>query len=481
MSVGPLANHSAPRRPRWYAPTPGKFLLAVLLLQVVLFLSAQYRWFWFNERKGYTVLITVAATVLLLSMLCGWIAIGRLFRARAQFSLATLLLMVPVMAIPCAWFGRERELARQQDAFHVHLLLETKHKPFSDNPYDSYHRAESRSSLDRQLRKWLGHAFFSDFYYVRLVEGTDRDVKVLGLHTKMKQLSLDDCDITGDGIDHLNRLQGVPEVSVRHDAMTDARLGSWNGLNLRLSLDLSRTAVTDGGLEVLHEGLKRLNRLDLSETSVTDAGLENLNGLPELERLWLSDTSITDRGLVHLEGLTNLKHLSLHGTRVTDAGLKHLAGLTKLESLYLSGTQVTQAGFAHLQGLTKLQRLELDESNVSDLGPLARHLSRAPLHQLSLTRTPITDAGLEPIKGLAQLEFLCLSRTGITDAGLPHLQDLKLLTRLELNETLITDVGVKSLEQHVRLKHLDADDTQVTTEAIGRFNAAMSHRPRDRF
>lgn len=38
--------------PRWYAPTPAKFLFAVLAMQGVLFLSGYYRWFWFNERKG---------------------------------------------------------------------------------------------------------------------------------------------------------------------------------------------------------------------------------------------------------------------------------------------------------------------------------------------------------------------------------------------------------------------------------------------
>jgi hypothetical protein len=37
---------------RWNAPTPAKFLFAVLVMQGVLFLSAHYRWFWFNERKA---------------------------------------------------------------------------------------------------------------------------------------------------------------------------------------------------------------------------------------------------------------------------------------------------------------------------------------------------------------------------------------------------------------------------------------------
>jgi hypothetical protein len=45
-------NAAKPVKPRWYSPTPAKFLFAVLVMQGVLFLSAHYRWFWFNERKA---------------------------------------------------------------------------------------------------------------------------------------------------------------------------------------------------------------------------------------------------------------------------------------------------------------------------------------------------------------------------------------------------------------------------------------------
>src|SRR5262245_7333798 len=106
----------APKRttPRWHAPTPGKFLFAVLVLQGVLFLSARYRWFWFNEFKGCTVLIAMAATAALLLLLGGWVLVSRFMKTRTQFSLATLLLMVPVAAVPCCWFARELALAQKQ-------------------------------------------------------------------------------------------------------------------------------------------------------------------------------------------------------------------------------------------------------------------------------------------------------------------------------------------------------------------------------
>jgi hypothetical protein len=90
--------------------------------------------------------------------------------------------------------------------------------------------------------------------------------------------------------------------------------------------------------------------------------------------------------------------------------------------LSLDGTEVTDAGMEHLKGLTQLQWL--------DIGG-----------------TKITDAGLEHIKSLTQLQNLCLRGTEVTDAGLEHVQGLTQLYGLDLFLTKTTDVGVKKLQQ----------------------------------
>jgi hypothetical protein len=41
--------------------------------------------------------------------------------------------------------------------------------------------------------------------------------------------------------------------------------------------------------------------LDISRTQVTDAGLEHIKGLTNLEQLWLIDTKVTDEGVEELE------------------------------------------------------------------------------------------------------------------------------------------------------------------------------------
>ena len=91
--------------------------------------------------------------------------------------------------------------------------------------------------------------------------------------------------------------------------------------------------------------------------------------------------------------------------------------------LDLSNTQVTNAELECLKPLTQLQRLSLDNTQVTDAGleclkPLTQ------LQELSLDNTQVTDAGLKRLKSLTQLQRLYLSYTQVTDAGLERLKPL---------------------------------------------------------
>jgi hypothetical protein len=69
------------------------------------------------------------------------------------------------------------------------------------------------------------------------------------------------------------------------------------------------------------------------------------------------------------------------------------------------------------------------------------------IRRLYLATLPITDAGLEHLKGLTKLEFLDLEGTQVTDAGLVHLKEVAELEYLGLVDTLVTEVGVEELER----------------------------------
>ena len=48
-------------RRRWFVPTPGRLLVVLLAVDGLLWLSERFQWFAFNQHKGWTVLIAVAA------------------------------------------------------------------------------------------------------------------------------------------------------------------------------------------------------------------------------------------------------------------------------------------------------------------------------------------------------------------------------------------------------------------------------------
>ena len=153
--------------------------------------------------------------------------------------------------------------------------------------------------------------------------------------------------------------------------------------------------------------------VQLAGTQVTDAGLEHLQGLTRLQSLGLGGTQVTDAGLAHLQGLVQLQSLGLADTKITDAGLEHLQALTQLHSLGLGGTRITERRTGAPPSV--------DPTSDSEPFQYRRHGRRAgtppelpQLRTLNLSKTEVTDAGLEHLKGLTQLEQLSLIGTLVT-------------------------------------------------------------------
>ena len=66
---------------------------------------------------------------------------------------------------------------------------------------------------------------------------------------------------------------------------------------------------------------------------------------------------------------------------------------------------------------------------------------------LDLGSTQVTDAELESIKGLSELQYLKADDTTVTDTGLAHLKGLSQLQWLGVYNTHVTNEGVKELQQ----------------------------------
>ncbi len=127
----------------------------------------------------------------------------------------------------------------------------------------------------------------------------------------------------------------------------------------------------------------------------------------------------------------------------------------------LTGSEVTDAELECLVRLNNLESLALDGTRLTDAGlTVVGGLTR--LKNLSLANTPVTDAGLIKLKGLKDLERLNLERTQVTDEGLVHLKGLTNLRRLSLEGPQFTDAGLEHLKSLSNLSFLTLFNSQVT-------------------
>jgi len=162
------------------------------------------------------------------------------------------------------------------------------------------------------------------------------------------------------------------------------------------SVSLRETQATDRDLEIL-KFFPHLRRLDLAKTAVTDDGLAIVGRLRELESLSVVGLEIDDRGIEHLKSL-RLTHLSLWKTRVTDAGVRHLRHMTMLRMLTLDETQITDAAMEDVGELVNLEEwLGLTDNRLTDAA--VPHLSKlTKLRSLNLLRTNVSPEGLRQLR-----------------------------------------------------------------------------------
>jgi hypothetical protein len=296
-----------PRR-RWFYPTPNWLVIGSLLATAILFASEQWRWFPFNEHKGWTVLIAVAAAGAMLIAMLLWFLAAMLFRLRFQFSLRLLLALVVCVAVPFSWLASEMKIAGKQKTKVDELLrLKGQVEYYSERTADRRLIAHRSPPEPEWLRDWLGVDFFGDVnivclggYDVTGVTITDNTMDLLVDFKKLKWLALVDTEVTDSGLERLRNLTNIETLMI--------------GGNRKC---------TDGGLKHL-KGLPRIKWLELNDLHVTNAGLKEIQGVTTLETLLLNETDVTDGGLQHLHQLKRLRLLQLYNTKVTTVGIESL-------------------------------------------------------------------------------------------------------------------------------------------------------------
>jgi hypothetical protein len=163
----------------------------------------------------------------------------------------------------------------------------------------------------------------------------------------------------------------------------------------------------------------------------------------------------------------------LSGTPVTDADLAGIGALTGLKKIDFTGTKISDAGLEPLFTLQQLEEIVLENTPVGD--PTAKRAAALPkLKRLSLQSTKVTDSGLADLSASTSLEELWLTQNSeFSDAGLEHVAKLPNLTRLDLRATPTTDAGLAHLAKRPTLKYVFLRATKVTPEGVENLRKAL--------
>jgi len=206
------------------------------------------------------------------------------------------------------------------------------------------------------------------------------------------------------------------------------------------AIEFNRCLLGTDGLQFL-KGLPTLSELAISNVNLGSPDLAVIAELESLTSLWLIDNEGMDRlEIAELECLNGLETFAFAGREITKNEMSVLSEeAVRLESLLLSGVEVDAEKCRAIAGMKSLRHLFLTDCSINERGvsviashglirilhldgstvtdDAIAHLPKLPLKELSLQRTPISDAALAALQKLNQLEKLDLKGTSITLAG----------------------------------------------------------------
>ena len=208
--------------------------------------------------------------------------------------------------------------------------------------------------------------------------------------------------------------------------------------------------------------VRDLKSLNLRRTAITDGSMQHLQRLTALRSLTLDDTAVTDEAMTSIGALSGLRSLSLRNTDVSDRGVEASIGkLEALEFLDLTGTEISSKSMRVIAGLPHLRALRVGETDVGDSG-LAALAAAGQIESLHLTSTLVTDVGIRSLGRLEKLKRLCVGGTRLGDEGVEALRRMTGLTSVCLVNTKVTVPGLCTLASLPNLQELWVSEARLS-------------------
>ena len=189
-------------RVRWFHLTPGRFVIGLLAVEVLLWLSERFGWLGWH--KGYAVLTAVAVVSLAALGMVVCLGVAVVFRRRFQFSLRLLMLMVVTVAVPSSWLAAEmKETKEQRDVVNEIKNVGGAVQYYWEVDASGNRIANAKPSGTERLRNLLGDDFFNNVLNATLNDHAQ--VERLKPLPKLNELSLQYTQISDAGLVHVAR------------------------------------------------------------------------------------------------------------------------------------------------------------------------------------------------------------------------------------------------------------------------------------
>lgn len=94
-----------------------------------------------------------------------------------------------------------------------------------------------------------------------------------------------------------------------------------------------------------------------------------------------------------------------------------------------------------------------------------RDIPNEDILDINFSQVEITDADVESLLPLVNLEGISFWKTGVSDRAIELISQLPRITRLNLCGTQVTDASVSTLVG-MKLSYIDVADTQITPDGV---------------
>ncbi len=306
--------------------------------------------------------------------------IGQFIRFRERISLRTLLIIVTVLAIGMAYFGRNLADSRNETNVVEQLVEAGAVATYGKlrQPSGEYFRTEDGYYLPIWIRDWMGAGFFSN----------------------------------------------LRELDLSRAGMKDEHLAMLADIRSLESLDLCNSNLSAAGVAQLPL-IPGLQRLHLTWDQIAPESMEHIGRVRDLKSVWVRPPN-------NAFGAPN-------GPLPPSEPIAALGQLKQVEDMQLNIPAIEPQGMAAIAKLPSLRRLSLfgyPTSAAIDVSGFAELGQSQTIHEISVNLVEFTDAELEHLQSINSLQMLNLFNTGVTAAGARAFQEARPDVTLYLNPPL---------------------------------------------